>query len=271
MLKIHNNPDGTIAETNYWESEYAANGLVYLSRHNQHLRLLLPTELAAVWREEVGAATHVVIEPTVHMDSDNHIDIVFDDDTPNPYSLMIDRQQTDDMPRKDDYLVTVYAGSLEQSVDYPCKIDLPQQKEPFLVHVTLSGTNRRSYRRDVTEYVVEMMSSRLQDMYAGYAVGIIDNTYAVKCEWHNAKAAGFAVCRIEGNVGIDIAKIAVCRHSKRAVSAWRFVGGAGEHPPAPFVVGKIVDENIIAEDVSALEVVDELARDIAWTWIESLK
>ena len=57
MLTIHNRPDGTIADTDYWQSEYNERDLAYLSGHSLGLRLLLPTAHADEWLPEIHRQT----------------------------------------------------------------------------------------------------------------------------------------------------------------------------------------------------------------------
>mgnify|MGYP000962210765 CR=1 FL=1 len=129
MLTIHNRPDGTIADTDYWQSEYNARGLAYLSGHRLGLRLLLPTAHADEWLPKIQTGKRAVIEPPAQQGYTNHIDIVFDDGTDSPFSLCLDRtKQLDTALRSGSTRLLVYAGSLKN----PKQIDRMQNQ--FLNH-----------------------------------------------------------------------------------------------------------------------------------------
>ena len=123
MLVIHNAEDGTIAETNYWASVYNGHGLAYLSGHSGTLRLLLTDRYAKDWLKEIETAESVTIEPPVRKGYTTHIDIVFQDGTDNPFSLCIDLfRQVQGLPAQENVRLLVYAGSLKNILEFPCKI-----------------------------------------------------------------------------------------------------------------------------------------------------
>ena len=272
MLTIHNNPDGTIADTNYWQSEYNARGLAYLSGHRLGLRLLLPTAHAAEWLPEIQTGKRAVIEPPVRQGYTNHIDIVFDDGTDSPFSLCIDHnQQLDTALRSGNTRLLVYAGSLQNPLELPCTIALPDApKQNYLTHATAStGHSRRSYRSEVADDVVEAVKSWLPDLMAGRPRGVLHDRYAVRCEWSNGKSIGFVVSRLDDLMRpVNIVRIAVCRHSKRAAPSWQFVGGKGAPPRVPFVAADLLTDNIEAADLMALPVIADFEQCLAWAWLE---
>ena len=272
MLTINNRPDGTIADTNYWQSEYNARGLAYLSGHRLGLRLLLPTAHAAEWLPEIQTGKRAVIEPPVRQGYPNHIDIVFDDGTDSPFSLCLDRtKQLDTALRSGSTRLLVYAGSLQNPLELPCTITLPDApKQNYLTHATAStGHSRRSYRSEVADDVVDTLKSWLPDLLAGQQRGVLGDRYAVRCAWNNSKSIGFVVGRLDDQMRpVDIARIAVCRHSKRAAPSWQFVGGKGAAPRVPFVAADLLTDNIEAADLMTLPVIADFERCLAWAWLE---
>ena len=272
MLTINNRPDGTIADTNYWQSEYNERGLAYLSGHRLGLRLLLPTAHAAEWLPEIQTGKRAVIEPPVRQGYTNHIDIVFDDGTDSPFSLCIDRtQQLDTALRSGSTRLLVYAGSLQDPFELPCTINLPDApKQNYLTHATAgTGHSRRSYRSEVADDVVAAVKSWLPDLLAGQPRGVLDDRYAVRQEWGNGKSVGFVVSRLDAQMQpTDIVRIAVCRHSKRAAPSWQYVGGKGAPPRVPFVAADLLTDSIEAADLMALPVIADFERCLAWAWLE---
>lgn len=274
MLTIHNRSDGTIADTNYWQSEYNARGLAYLSGHHLGLRLLLPTTHAAEWLSEIQTGKRAIIEPPVRQGYTSHVDVVFDDGTDSPFSLCLDHnQQLDTALRSGNTRLLVYAGSLQNPIEIPCIIALPDApKQNYLAHATAStGHSRRSYRSEVADDAVATVKSWLPDLMAGRPRGVLGDRYAVRQEWGNGKSVGFVVSRLDAQMrSVDIVKIAVCRHSKRAVPAWRFVEGKGAPPRVPFVASDLLSDNIEASDLMSLPVIADFERCLAWAWLEHI-
>ena len=267
MLTIHNRPDGTIADTDYWQSEYNARGLAYLSGHRLGLRLLLPTAHADEWLPKIQTGRRAVIEPPARQGYTNHIDIVFD-----PFSLCLDRtKQLDTALRSGSTRLLVYAGSLKNPLELPCTITLPDApKQNYLTHATAStGHSRRSYRSEVADDVVAAVKSWLPDLMAGRPRGVLGDRYAVRREWSNGKSIGFVVGRLDDQMRpVDITRIAVCRHSKRAAPSWQFVGGKGAPPRVPFVAADLLTDNIEAADLMAPPVIEDFEQCLAWAWLE---
>ena len=273
MLTVSNHPDGTIADTDYWQSEYNARGLAYLSGHSLGLRLLLPTAHADEWLPKIQTGKRAVIEPPARQGYTNHIDIVFDDGTEDsPFSLCIDRtQQLDTALRSGNTRLLVYAGNLQAPFELPCTINLPDApKQNYLTHATAgTGHSRRSYRSEVADDVVDTLKSWLPDLLAGQQRGVLGDRYAVRCAWNNSKSIGFVVGRLDDQMQpADIVRIAVCRHSKRAAPSWQFVGGKGAPPRVPFVAADLLTDNIEAADLMALPVIEDFEQCLAWAWLE---
>lgn len=272
MLTIHNHPDGTIADTDYWQSEYNARGLAYLSGHRLGLRLLLPTAHADEWLPEIQTGKRAVIEPPARQGYHNHIDIVFDDGTESPFSLCLDRtQQLDTALRSGNTRLLVYTDRLQNPLELPCTITLPDApKQNYLTHATAgTGHRRRSYRSEVADDVVAAVKSWLPDLMAGRPRGVLGDRYAVRQEWGNGKAGGFVVSRLDDRMRpVDIVRIAVCRHSKRAAPSWQFVSGKGAPPRVPFVAADLLTDNIEAADLMVLPAIADFERCLAWAWLE---
>lgn len=273
MLTIHNNPDGTIADTDYWQSEYNTRDLAYLSGHNLALRLLLPTSAATLWLPEIKTGKRVLIEPAVRQGYNNHIDLVFDDGTDTPFSLCLDKdRQLDRSLRSGQTKLLIYTDGQTRPLALPCIIELPDApRELAVTHITVNtGHSRRSYRREVQDEVIGLLQNWLPDLYAGQLRAIIEDKYAVRCDWHNGKSAGFTVQRLDNEMnGVDLVKISVCRHSKKAAAAWQFVDGQAAPPPVPFVAATMLTDNATPADLSHIGMIADFERTLAWAWLES--
>lgn len=91
MITIANNGQD-IASTNYWTTDHARAGLVYLSGNAGAWRLLMPP--AAAWMlPEMRTASRATIERSVR--DPRCWDIVFDDGSDSPFSISIDKRQLD--------------------------------------------------------------------------------------------------------------------------------------------------------------------------------
>jgi hypothetical protein len=82
-----------LVETNYWSSEYAASGLVYLSCNAGALRLLVPRS-AEHMLVEMQTAAFVIVEPALELPA-THVDVVFDDGTDTPFRVSIGPEMRD--------------------------------------------------------------------------------------------------------------------------------------------------------------------------------
>ena len=97
-ITVKNN-DADIVETNYWETPLANNGDCYLSIYSWTFRLLVPDAFLSEI-EKWKTATEVIVsrgprEKTVRKDA---IEILFEDNSDNPYALHIVAEQVDHMP-----------------------------------------------------------------------------------------------------------------------------------------------------------------------------
>ena len=111
---------------------------------------------------------------------------------------------------------------------------------------------------------------KIKNLFARKLRGVIDDYYAVRCDWHNSKSVGFTVSRMDAEMqATEIVKFSVCRHSKRAKPSWEFVGGKGTPPPVPFVAATIYSNNLIVDDLASIAAIADFERCLAWAWMES--
>ena len=82
-----------IPETDYWTTEHARRGLIYLSGNAGVWRLLVPAA-AEHLLAEMRTGKSVTIERSPQ-DPAAAVDIVFDDRSSTPFSATIDRRQID--------------------------------------------------------------------------------------------------------------------------------------------------------------------------------
>lgn len=94
IVKIVN--DGQrIAKTNYFDSKHAREGLFFLSWNAGAARLLVPDALSDQVGEMVSAK-YVIVSKGIRSDIGvEAIEILFDDESSNPYVINIDTKQTD--------------------------------------------------------------------------------------------------------------------------------------------------------------------------------
>jgi hypothetical protein len=88
-----------IAHTDYWTSEYAMRGAVFLSINAGCFRLLVPDVLVPAiveWR----AARLVIVSrgPWPERHRGDALEILFEDDTASPYAVHIGTEQADRLP-----------------------------------------------------------------------------------------------------------------------------------------------------------------------------
>lgn len=272
MLTIRNNPDGTAAKNNYRESRYNAEGLVYLSRHNRALRLFIPTA-ASAWVSEMKAARHATITHSERKGCTNHLDIRFDNGSPTPFSICIQKDfQTDGIPNNGQTKLLVYADPLDKPLTIPCRVVMPAvQRAHFMTAAEVCGHFPIPvYRMDMDDTVVTIMKAVLPELESGRSYDLEGTGYAVRCLWHSPDSVGLTVYRNNSHFLIsDVVKISICRHDQRGPACWSSLGGEGTPPPAPFCATAIVTEHIRPEDIPALPLLAKKIRHLAWAWLES--
>jgi hypothetical protein len=80
-----------VVRTNYFESEHAKHGLVYLSVNAGAYRLLVPAALLTTV-SEMRTGQYVIVSETA---DHNRMELLFEDGTDTPYILYISGQQCD--------------------------------------------------------------------------------------------------------------------------------------------------------------------------------
>jgi hypothetical protein len=117
LLQIKN--DGpNIVETNFWDSDFAVRGLLYLSANAGVLRLLVP-DSQLQYLAEMRTGRSAAIERS--MFSRTAVDIVFNDGTQTPFSVAIEPQQTDRTLKPGEATLAVWTRAGKQ-LELPCRI-----------------------------------------------------------------------------------------------------------------------------------------------------
>ena len=97
MLSIQNaGPE--IVSTNYWQTPYAAKGVVYLSINAGAFRLLLPPALETSLSDMSAKEVIVSRGPWTEEDQRDAIEILFEDGSSSPFVLLFGIQQIDRLP-----------------------------------------------------------------------------------------------------------------------------------------------------------------------------
>lgn len=92
MIRIEN--DGPkLVSTDYWSTEHAANGLIYVSGNAGAWRLLLP-RTAHGYLPGIRTGRSVSIEDSV-TEPGRCWDVVFEDGSDSPFFIAVDRKQFD--------------------------------------------------------------------------------------------------------------------------------------------------------------------------------
>ncbi|MDU5837899.1 MAG: hypothetical protein E6559_00025 [Pantoea sp.] len=104
------NEGQAINQTNYWDTEHAAAGLVFLSWNAGAARLLVPDAAKALLPEMKGAQ-YVIISRGKYADRDA-LEILFEDGSDAPFCIHLMAEQSDRMlPESDQgggFVVTVW-------------------------------------------------------------------------------------------------------------------------------------------------------------------
>ena len=85
-----------IAETNYWDSEHAKAGMVYLSWNAGAARLLLP-DLQKPMLREMRGARHVIVSRGTWSGQGGRdaLEVLFEDGSDNPFAIHLVAEQCD--------------------------------------------------------------------------------------------------------------------------------------------------------------------------------
>ena len=130
MPSIQITNDGQrLVSTNYWQTEHAARGLVYLSINAGAFRLLLPpAQMDALI--DLRTARDVVISrgPWPAQGRPDAFELLFDDGSQSPFALHLDSRQVDRLPpdadARKEYRCTVWTPDPSSGAP-SCVIDLP--------------------------------------------------------------------------------------------------------------------------------------------------
>lgn len=94
LIEFRNNGQ-EILQTNYWKTEHAKKGLVYLSWNAGAARLLVPKKIKSMLKE-IKDSKYVIISRGNWAEYDRDgIEILFEDNSDSPYCLHITTDQTD--------------------------------------------------------------------------------------------------------------------------------------------------------------------------------
>ena len=100
FLKIENNgPE--LVYTNYWITEHAKKGLVYLSANAGCFRLLVPESSGISISDMQNGAQYVILSRGLWAHQHGNLDaleILFEDHSDNPFAIHILRDQSDLLP-----------------------------------------------------------------------------------------------------------------------------------------------------------------------------
>ena len=88
------NAGARLVSTDYWLTEHAKAGLVYLTGNAGALRLLVPAAALGMLAE-MRTGQRVTIERSLHSGAAGCVDIVFEDGSNSPFSVAVDTRQMD--------------------------------------------------------------------------------------------------------------------------------------------------------------------------------
>lgn len=122
LIKIGN--DGpVITSTNYWESNYNQQGVLFFSLNAGAFRLLLPGG-NVVGEKEILTAKQIVIFLGPGFGRHQIFEIMFDDNSDNPYCLLFGTELADRLPDAKDnkkrFRFIVYKKGLQVVMDTTC-------------------------------------------------------------------------------------------------------------------------------------------------------
>ncbi len=102
LIQIEN--DGAeIVNTNYWDTPHATRGFLYLSINAGAFRLLVPDAQASEIGEWMQAKEVIVSRgPWPQMNKHDALEILFEDNSENPYVIHLVSEQVDRMPLDSD-------------------------------------------------------------------------------------------------------------------------------------------------------------------------
>jgi len=123
MIYIEN--DGqAIAGTDYWESEWSARGLAMISMNAGAFRILVPDSMAPQVAD-MQTAREVIISKGRYQGKQAY-EILFDDHTDTPYSLLLDARQFASLQPADsehgkEVRISVWVRGPQRVLDMPAR------------------------------------------------------------------------------------------------------------------------------------------------------
>ncbi len=112
-----------ITSTNYWETDYNKQGVLFFSVNAGAFRLLVP-DGSVVDTAEMLTAKTVVVSTGPGMNRHCVLEILFDDNSDSPYALLFGTEQTDRIPDSKDnnkqFRFIVYTRDLVPVMDTTC-------------------------------------------------------------------------------------------------------------------------------------------------------
>lgn len=117
MFTFSNNGED-LEDTNYWRSDHAKKGLMYLTGNASVWRLLVP-KIVHQFVDEMRTGVRVVIEPSIA--AAGCWDVVFEDESPSPFVITIDQRQIDRVMTPGETRLTVWTERGKQ-LDLPCRV-----------------------------------------------------------------------------------------------------------------------------------------------------
>lgn len=116
---IVNNDGVDIKSTNYWDSDLCKSGIYYLSINAGAYRLPLPPKMNAALKE-IESANSVIISRGPLRGKTDGLELLFEDDSSNPYCLHMDTQAMDRLPSDADLgwkgVLFIYANGSNKPV-----------------------------------------------------------------------------------------------------------------------------------------------------------
>lgn len=123
MLMIENSgPE--ICSTNYWDTEYARGGVLYVSVNAGAFRLLLPPALEPALMDMRTAREVIISRGPWPGKKPDAFELLFEDGSDAPYTLQFGAEQIDRAPAKidegrDGLLCTVWTAGLVNALTLP--------------------------------------------------------------------------------------------------------------------------------------------------------
>lgn len=118
-----------ITASNYWQSEYAAAGKLYVSCSAGAIRILVPPSARSMI-EECRSSRHVILSrgPWPQAGLSEAVELLFEDGTDSPFSLHLSPSSFDGLPAEPEpgreWVVTLWTlkkGRPHKGLERPCR------------------------------------------------------------------------------------------------------------------------------------------------------